>query len=57
MEKNIFELLLDKGISSIPVNSDKKPLVAWKEFQNRLPSQEECKKLSLIHISEPTRPY
>jgi len=44
MEKNIFELLLDKGISSIPVNSDKKPLVAWKEFQNRLPSQEECKK-------------
>jgi len=44
MEKNIFELLLDKGISSIPVNSDKKPLVAWKEFQNRLPSQDECKK-------------
>ncbi len=44
MEKNIFEMLLDKGISSIPVNSDKKPLVAWKEFQNRLPSQDECKK-------------
>ena len=44
MEKNIFEMLLDKGISSIPVNADKKPLVSWKEFQNRLPSQEECKK-------------
>ena len=44
MEKNIFELLLDKGISSIPVNSDKKPLVAWKEFQNRLPTQKDCKK-------------
>lgn len=44
MEKNIFEMLLDKGISSIPVNADKKPLVSWKEFQNNLPTQEDCKK-------------
>lgn len=44
MENNIFKLLRDKHISAIPVNSDKTPMVAWKEFQNRLPSQDECKK-------------
>jgi len=44
MENNIFKVLRDKHISAIPVNSDKTPMVAWKEFQNRLPSQDECKK-------------
>ena len=45
MENNIFKLLRDKHISAIPVNSNKTPMVSsWKEFQNRLPSQDECKK-------------
>ena len=45
MENNIFKVLRDKHISAIPVNSDKTPMVSsWKEFQNRLPSQDECKK-------------
>ena len=29
------------GLSVIPVGRDKKPLVAWKEFQNRIASEDE----------------
>lgn len=32
---------LTKGYSVIPIGRDKKPLVSWKEFQNRLPTLEE----------------
>lgn len=35
---------LQKGLSIIPVGIDKKPLVKWQEFQNRLPTLEEIHK-------------
>ena len=33
--------LLDQGFSVIPVGRNKKPLFSWKEFQSRLPSEDE----------------
>lgn len=38
----MFKKLREIGISSIPVAQDKKPKVAWKEYQKRLPSIQEC---------------
>ncbi len=38
----MFKKLREIGISSIPVTQDKKPKVAWKEYQKRLPSIQEC---------------
>lgn len=35
---------LDHKISVIPVGGDKKPLIAWKEYQDRLPTKEEVQK-------------
>lgn len=32
---------LKRGYPVIPVGQDKKPLISWKEFQNRLPTEEE----------------
>lgn len=31
----------EKGLSVIPVGDDKRPLIAWKEFQERLASEDE----------------
>lgn len=42
MGDNMFKKLREIGISSIPVAQDKKPKVAWKEYQKRLPSIQEC---------------
>ena len=45
MGDNIFIKLREAGISSIPVNSEKKPMLeTWKFLQERLPSIEECEK-------------
>lgn len=45
MAENIFIKLREAGISSIPVNSEKKPMLeTWKFLQERLPSIEECEK-------------
>jgi len=35
---------LSKGASVIPVGADKKPAILWKEYQTRLPTEEEVKK-------------
>lgn len=42
MGDNMFKKLREIGISSIPVAQDKKPKVAWKEYQKRLPFIQEC---------------
>ena len=45
MAENIFIKLREAGISSMPVNSEKKPMLeTWKFLQERLPSVEECEK-------------
>lgn len=44
MKNNIFIKLREAGISAIPVNSDKTPMVAWKTYQERLQTQSECEK-------------
>lgn len=36
-----LEYLLVQGYSVIPVGSDKRPLISWKEYQQRLPTEEE----------------
>lgn len=36
-----LEYLLTKGYAVIPVGTDKKPLVNWKEYTKRLPTEEE----------------
>lgn len=36
-----LEYLLTKGYSVIPVGDNKRPLIKWEEFQNRLPTIEE----------------
>ncbi len=44
--KNVLEAALDyqaKGFSVIPVGSDKKPLINWKEYQNKRATPEEIK--------------
>src|SRR3990167_1828478 len=35
---------LEKGKSIFPVGKDKIPLIAWKEYQTRLPAKEEIEK-------------
>ena len=42
MGDNMSKKLREIGISSIPVAQDKKPKVAWKDYQKRLPSTQEC---------------
>lgn len=44
MGDNMFKKLREIGISSIPVAQDKKPKVAWKDYQKRLPTIQECEK-------------
>ena len=34
---------LNKGFSIIPVGQDKKPLIQWKDFQNRKPTEQEAR--------------
>ncbi len=34
---------LDHGFSVIPIGSDKKPLISWKEYQKRHPTEEEVR--------------
>ncbi|WP_461371759.1 bifunctional DNA primase/polymerase, partial [Candidatus Darwinibacter acetoxidans] len=47
MGDNIFIKLREAGISSIPVNSEKKPMLeTWKFLQERLPSIAECEKFN-----------
>jgi len=49
MADNIFKKLREIGISSIPVNSEKKPrLNSWKEYQKRLPTIQECEQWDSI---------
>lgn len=42
-DKNFVTALgyLSKGYSIIPVGKDKRPLISWQEFQNRIPKKEE----------------
>jgi len=42
--KKVALRLIERGISIIPVGRDKKPLFAWKEFSERVPTIEEVKK-------------
>jgi hypothetical protein len=37
-------LLKEQGIACIPVSTDKRPLVPWKEYQSRLPTEDEIRK-------------
>ena len=47
MAENIFIKLREAGISSMPVNSEKKPMLeTWKFLQERLPSIAECEKFN-----------
>lgn len=47
MAENIFIKLREAGISSLPVNSEKKPMLeTWKFLQERLPSIAECEKFN-----------
>ncbi|MGI5912862.1 MAG: bifunctional DNA primase/polymerase [Syntrophomonadaceae bacterium] len=49
MADNIFKKLREIGISSIPVNSEKKPkLNSWKDYQKRLPTVQECENWDTI---------
>ncbi len=48
MGDNMFKKLRDIGISSIPVKVDKTPKVAWKDYQKRLPTIQECEKWDFI---------
>ncbi len=48
MAENIFIKLREAGISSIPVKVDKTPKVAWKDYQKRLPTIQECEKWDFI---------
>ncbi len=38
-----LKLLGSAGMPVFPVGRDKKPLIAWKPYQNRLPTEEEVK--------------
>lgn len=37
-------LLREQGIATIPVKADKRPLCQWKEYQHRLPTEEELRR-------------
>ena len=43
MRNEALRLLADWKFSVIPVGTDKKPLISWKEFQSRLPTPEEVR--------------
>jgi len=43
LQKSAEYYTKELGLAIIPVGKDKKPLIAWKEFQNRFPTNEEVR--------------